>query len=139
MLVASRISHAQQVDTTKSMELKQVTVTATRSEKNPMEVGRSVTVISNEQIKTSGANTVAELLSQQEGIFSVGTGQNPGQLQNIFMRGANSNQTLIMVDGVRMTDPSGTDNAIELSELSLANIERVEITLPFFFSIATQD
>ena len=127
MLVASRLSHAQQVDTSKVVELKPVTVTATRSEKNPMEVGRSVTVISNEQIKNSGANTVAELLSQQEGIFIVGTGQNPGQLQSIFTRGANSNQTNILIDRVKISDPSSTDNVIDLSELSLANIERIEI------------
>jgi len=127
MLVASRISHAQQVDTTKAVELKPVTVTATRSEKNPMEVGRSITVLSSDQIKSSGANTVSELLSQQEGIYIVGTGQNPGQLQSIFTRGANGNQTNILIDGVKISDPSSTDNAIDLSELSLANIERIEI------------
>jgi len=127
MLVASRISHAQQVDTTKAVELKPVTVTATRSEKNPMEVGRSITVLSNEQIKSSGANSVAELLSQQEGMYIVGTGQNPGQLQSIFTRGANSNQTNILIDGVKISDPSSTDNGINLSEISLSNIERIEI------------
>lgn len=127
MLMASRISHAQQADTTKSVKLKPVILTATRSEKNPMETGRSVTVISNEQIKNSGANSIAELLSEVEGIYIVGTGQNPGALQNIFMRGANSNQTLIMVDGIRISDPSTTDNSIDLSELSLANIQQIEI------------
>ncbi len=127
MLVASRISHAQQVDTTTSVVLKPVTVTATRSEKSPMDVGRSVTIISNEQIKISGAITVAELLSQQEGMFIVGTGQNPGLLQSLFMRGANSNQTLIMIDGVRMTEPASSNNAIDLNELSLSNIDRVEV------------
>ncbi len=127
MLVASRISHAQQVDTTKTMKLKPVTITTTRSEKNLMEVGRSVSVISNEQIKNSGANTIAELLSQQEGIFIVGTGQNPGQLQSIFTRGANNNQTTMLIDGVKISNPSSTDNAIDLSELSLSNIEQIEI------------
>jgi len=127
MLAASRLSYAQQVDTTKSVELKPVTISATRREKNPLDVGRSITVISNEQIKNSGTNTVAELLSQQEGIFIVGTGQNPGALQSIFTRGANSNQTNILIDGIKISDPSSTDNAIDLSELSLANIDRIEI------------
>lgn len=127
ILAASRLSHAQHIDTTKAVELNPVTITATRSEKDPMDVGRSITVISNEKIKASGANTVAELLSMQEGIYIVGTGQTPGQIQNIFMRGANSNQTLIMVDGVRLTEPSATDNAIDVNEVSLANIDRVEI------------
>lgn len=117
----------QQQDTTKSIPLKEVVISATRSEKDPLDVGRSITLISSEQIKNSGANTMAELLSQQEGIFIVGTGQNPGQLQSIFTRGANSNQTVILVDGVKICDPSSTDNGINLSELSLANIDRIEI------------
>lgn len=126
-LTAFKTSAQQNNDTTKTQTLKEVVVSATRSEKNPMDVGRSISVISNEQIKNSGANTVAELLSQQEGIFIVGTGQNPGALQSIFTRGANSNQTNILIDGVKISDPSSTDNAIDLSELSLANIDRIEI------------
>jgi vitamin B12 transporter len=127
ILVASQISHAQGADTTKAVELKSVTITATRSEKIPMKVGRSITVLSSSQINNSGANTVAELLSQQEGIYIVGTGQTPGQLQSIFTRGANSNQTNILIDGVKISNPSSTDNVIDLSEISLANIDRIEI------------
>ncbi|HXC06655.1 MAG TPA: TonB-dependent receptor [Bacteroidia bacterium] len=107
--------------------IREVVVSATRSEQSPDSVGRSITVISSEQIRNSGVNTLAELLSREEGIYIVGTAQTPGQLQNVFMRGANSNQTAIMVDGIRMTDPSSADNAIDFSEISLANIERVEI------------
>lgn len=107
--------------------LNEVVVTATRSEKNIEEVSRSITVITSEQIRASGANTLSEVLSSQEGIYIVGTGQTPGSLQSIFMRGANSNQTAIMIDGVRITDPSSTDNSIDLSELSLLDISRIEI------------
>ncbi|MBI3510263.1 MAG: TonB-dependent receptor [Bacteroidetes bacterium] len=127
LLMASRISHAQQADTTRSTERDTVTITATRSEKDPTDVGKSITIISNEQIKNSGANNLAELLSQQEGIYVVGAGQNPGQQQSIFTRGANSNQTNVMIDGMKISDPSGTENAIDLSEISLDNIDRIEI------------
>ncbi len=114
-------------DTTKNNSLKEVIVSATRSEKDPAEVGRSTTVISKEEIKNSGANSLAELLSEQEGIYVVGGQQAPGSLSNIFMRGANSNAVVIMIDGVRITDPTSTDNSIDLSEISLSNIERIEI------------
>jgi len=117
----------QTVDTSKAQEIKEVVIAASRTERDPDNVGRSITVISSEQIKASGANTLAEVLSQQEGIYIVGTGQTPGQLQNLFMRGANSNQTAILIDGIRMTDPSATDNAIDFSEISLTNIDRIEI------------
>ena len=116
-----------QQDTTGIHKIKEVVISASRTEQDPDSVGRSITVISEAQIKNSGANTLAEILSRQEGIYIVGTGQTPGQVQNLFMRGANSNQTAILIDGVRMTDPSSTDNAIEFSEISLADIDRIEI------------
>jgi vitamin B12 transporter len=118
---------AQSIDSAGARKLNEVVVSANRTEQDPDSVGRSVTVITSEQIRNSGAISLAEVLSQQEGIYVVGTGQNPGQSQNLFMRGANSNQTTFMIDGIRITDPSSTDNAIQLEEVSLANIERVEI------------
>ena len=67
-LTAFKTNAQQNNDTTKTQVLKEVVVvSATRSEKNPMDVGRSISVISYEQIKNSGANSVAEILSQQEG------------------------------------------------------------------------
>jgi vitamin B12 transporter len=57
----------------------------------------------------------------------VGSNQTPGTNQSLFMRGANSNQVLVLMDGVRITDPSSPNNAIDLSELSLINVERIEI------------
>jgi len=45
----------------------------------------------------------------------------------VFTRGSNSNQTNILVDGVKISNPSSTDNGINLSEMSLSNIERIEI------------
>ncbi len=107
--------------------IKAVTITATRTEKDVMDVGRSVTVISGDRLKQPGANTVAELLSQQEGIFVVGTGQLPGSTQTLFLRGADDNHTTIMIDGTPITDPSAADGAIDISELSLADVDRIEI------------
>jgi vitamin B12 transporter len=114
-------------DTLKKKELGEIIVSASRSEKNLNDVGRSISVITSEDIRRSGASTVAELLTQQEGIYVVGAGQNPGMTASIFMRGSNSNQTVILIDGVRITDPSAINNSIDVSELSLANISKIEI------------
>ncbi|MCE3278567.1 MAG: btuB 2 [Bacteroidetes bacterium] len=114
-------------DSLKKKELKEVVITATRSEQDPNDVGRSISVITSEEIKRSGATSVAELLTVQEGMYAVGAGQNPGLTSSIFTRGANSNQTVILIDGVRITDPSAINNAIDVSELSLANISKIEI------------
>jgi len=116
---------AQDSDTTK--KLNEVLVTATRTEKNVMDVGRSVTIIPKEDLEKSVYQNVGELLNSTEGIYVVGAQQNAGMNQTIFMRGTNSNHTVLMIDGVRITDPSGVNNAIDLSEISLSNIEQIEI------------
>lgn len=116
---------AQLADTTKN--LNEVIVSATRSEKNVMDVGRSVTIISKENLEKSIYQNVGELLNSTEGIYVVGAQQNAGMNQTIFMRGTNSNHSVVMIDGVRITDPSGVNNAIDLSEISLSNIEQIEI------------
>ena len=116
-------------DSSKSLadSIKTVTITATRTEKDVMDVGRSVTVISPDQIKQAGCNTVAELLSQQEGIFIDGTGQNPGVIQSLFLRGSDDNNTSIMIDGAPLNDPSTDAGELDLSELSLAHVDHIEI------------
>jgi vitamin B12 transporter len=127
LLTTISMCQLQAQDTTRLHKLREVVVSASRSEQDPDSVGRSITVISNQDIKNSGANTLAEVLSRTEGIYIVGTGQNPGSVQSVFMRGANSNQTAIIIDGVRISDPSTPGNAIDLSEISLANIDHIEI------------
>lgn len=107
--------------------LEEFVVSASRTPKKADETGRSVTVITAEQIKASGANSLAELLSLSEGIYITGTQQNFGSNQSLFMRGANSNQSLVLIDGIPVSDPSTPANALDISELSPADIEQVEI------------
>ncbi len=132
-LLCFSVSHAQQDslvlknDSTKLYPLKEIMVTASRSKKNPEDIGRSVTVITDDQIKNSIFQNIGELLGRQEGIYMVGTGQNPGTNQSIFMRGTASNQTAIMIDNVRFTDPATPNSAPDLSELSSLGVEQIEI------------
>ena len=114
-------------DTIQSHDLEEVIISASRYEQNIKDVGRSISVISNDEIQKSVYSNVSDLLSQQEGISIIGNGQTPGSHQLIYMRGAGINHTVILIDGIRITDPSTVDNAADLSELSLANIERIEI------------
>ncbi len=114
-------------DSTKVTTLKEIVVSASRTEEPVIEVPRSVTVISGEQIRTSVYQSVGDLLNSTGGLFIVGANQTPGTNQNIFMRGANSNQVAVLVDGVRITDPSSPNAAIDFSEMSLTNVERIEV------------
>jgi len=107
--------------------LKEVIVSASRYDQKILETPRSVTVINSDVIRNSVYNSVGDLLSKQPGIYIVGSNQTPGTNQSLFMRGSNSNQIVVMIDGVRITDPSSPNNAVDLSELSLTNVERIEI------------
>ena len=119
------VSRAQ--DSTNFTTLKEVVISASRTEKPLIEIPRSVTVLDAEQIRSSVYQSVGELLNSQPGVFVIGVNQTPGTNQNIFMRGSNSNQVAVLIDGVRIADPSTPNTAIDLSEISLTNVERIEI------------
>lgn len=114
-------------DSLKNTVLNEVVVSATRTEKPIIEIPRSVSVISRDQLNKAIYNSVGELLSSEHGIYVVGAGQTSGSAQSLFLRGANSNQVVILIDGVRITDPSTPNSVIDLSELSLTNVEQIEI------------
>ncbi len=108
-------------------QLNEVVITATRSEQRVIDVPRSITVIRRDEIENTPHNSVGELLANHPGMFIVGTNQVPGTNQSLFMRGANSNQMVILIDGMRITDPSTPSSTIDVAELSLAGVERIEI------------
>lgn len=83
-----------------------------------------VTLISREQIERSTARTLGELLSEQTGIQMTRSG-GPGTTEGIFIRGANSNHTLFLVDGVRVG--SATAGTPSIDAITLSQIDRVEI------------
>lgn len=115
------------IDTAKVYTLNEVIISASRIEENPSMVGRNVTVISREDIEESLAFNLADLLTEQESIHMIGNNQTPGSLQQGFLRNSNSRHSVIMVDGVRISDPSTVNNSADLSEISLAGVERIEI------------
>lgn len=127
LFTAFSLSHATAQEPDSSKTLQEVIVTAKRMEEDPASSGRSVTLISSAEIEKMNYRNVGELLTAQEGIYVAGANQTPGSVQTLFMRGTGSNQTVVMIDGIRITDPSSVGNAADLSELSLSNVDRIEI------------
>ncbi|MEO5673254.1 MAG: TonB-dependent receptor, partial [Chitinophagales bacterium] len=119
-------AQSQPADTIRK-EIPEVIITATRTPENPDSLGRSITVITADEINQLQSNDLAQLLSLQQGISITGAGQNPGMTETIFMRGTNSNHTLIMIDGVRMSDPSSVNGAPDLAEIPVSGFDRIEI------------
>ncbi|MBP6299639.1 MAG: TonB-dependent receptor [Arenimonas sp.] len=104
--------------------LDKVQVTATRLDQPIDRSTASITVIDRADIEASQAIDVADLLAQQVGIDVVRTG-GTGSQTSIFMRGGNSNHTLVLIDGIRVN--SATQGLYDFAHLALANVERIEI------------
>jgi len=101
-------------------------VTPTRTETLLSEVGSSVTVITEAEIKESGQTQVHDVLRNVPGLDVVQQGA-PGGLTSVFMRGANSQQTKVLIDGIPANDPSSAGRAFDFSLLTVDNIERIEV------------
>ncbi len=116
-----------QTDTMTGNPLDEVVVTANKYPQKQSTTGKVVTVITKEQIEKSNGRTVGQLLNEQAGLTVNGALNNLGSNQTVYMRGAASGRTLILIDGIPVNDPSTVDNSFDLNLLSLNNIERVEI------------
>jgi len=104
----------------------EVVVTATRTEVPIEEVGNSVTVITAEEIARRQQRTIVEVLQSVPGLAVVQSG-GPGQFTSVFIRGANANHTLVLVDGLRANDPSTPQGTFNFAHLLPEQVERVEI------------
>ncbi len=105
-----------------------VYVSATRSEGPQMPVATQITVIDAEQIRVSGAATIAEVLRTQAGIQIQDTDGSGGRNVTVSMHGFGgnaANNTLVLVDGRKLNNPSLAGPA--LNTVALKDIERVEI------------
>ncbi len=101
-----------------------IVITAARTEQPLESVLADVTVIGRDAIERSGAASLAELLRTSAGVE---TSQNGGVagLTGVFLRGSRTAQTLVLVDGVRLENP--TSGGANLEFIPVASIERIEI------------
>lgn len=101
-----------------------VLVTATRTPVAEPEVLAPAVVITRAQIERAQASDVADLLAQYAGLEVARTG-GPGQPASLFIRGGNSDYTLVLIDGVRVNN--GSDGAAALYHIAPEMIQRIEV------------
>ena len=107
-----------------SVVTENVVVTAARIPQEASQSLQPVIVITADEIAESGQQTLVEVLQSRAGLEIASNG-GFGQTSGIFMRGANSNQTLVLIDGLRVD--SATTGATALENIPLNQIERIEI------------
>ena len=119
-------SHLYAQDSTKTT-LDEVVVTATKFPIKQSQTGKVLTVITSAQLQRSAGKDLSQLLNEQAGLVINGANSNPGKDKSVFLRGASSKYTLILLDGIPVTDPSGVGGAFDLRLLSIDQVERIEI------------
>lgn len=102
----------------------EIIVTANRLPQIETVTMAGTTIITEEEIRRSLAKTLVELLLGQAGVQMAQSGGRGAQT-SLFLRGTESDHTLILVDGTQITTSTGSAGRLE--NISLAQIERIEI------------
>jgi vitamin B12 transporter len=104
----------------------EIVVVANRAPEPLSKVGNSVTVLNDDAIRQSQEVVVADLLAQTPGVTFARTG-GVGQPTSVFIRGAENDQTVVVIDGVQLNDPSTTGGGFDFANLLTSDISRIEI------------
>ena len=121
-------------DTT--LKTSDVFVTATRTLIPKKNVIADITLISEEEIKLAGYSSLPELLQRQPGI-EISNNGGQGKVSTLFLRGASSTHSVILLDGIRIDSATAGLTAIE--NIPLSQIEKIEIVRGPASSLYGQD
>jgi vitamin B12 transporter len=103
-----------------------VVITATRTEQPLPQVGQTVSVIDAPTITRRQVDTVVDLLRNVPGITITRNG-GIGTTTSVYIRGAESDQTVALIDGVKLNDPSSPGGGFNFGNLLVGNIARIEV------------
>jgi iron complex outermembrane receptor protein len=125
-------------------EIEQILITGSRIKRFDLELASAVQVISADEIKKKGFNTIYETL-QSTSIASGSnqSGRSARNIETINLRGFGPNRTLFLLNGKRVANYprvyNGNDNAFNLASIPIAAVERIEIVTGASSSIYGSD
>ena len=105
-------------------QLGTVTATATRTPLIADQEVAPVIMIGPEQLQLAQGQDLAAVLRDYAGLDTAANG-GPGQPASLFLRGTNSNHTLVMINGVKINPDNGFGSALQ--NIRLEDVERIEI------------
>ncbi|WP_343565161.1 TonB-dependent receptor plug domain-containing protein [Kiloniella sp. b19] len=124
-IVSAALAQEGQTQSEEIEELEEIVVSASRIELKASEVGSAVTVITAEEIERRGDRYVSDILRDVPGLAVNRTGSF-GAFTQIRIRGAEANQTLVVIDGVEVNNPAA-GSEFDFGSLLVDNIERIEV------------
>lgn len=121
-LTFTAVAHAAAPDTDEDT----VVVTAARAPRTIAETGNAITVIDDQEIARRQSVNVADLLRGVPGVTYTRSGSS-GAFTSVTIRGAESDQTVALIDGVKLNDPSSPGGGFDFGNLLVGNIDRIEV------------
>ncbi|AFN56229.1 vitamin B12 transporter [Zymomonas mobilis] len=101
-------------------------VTASRTPEKADQVSSQVTILDKAAIDHSQGMAISDILVRTPGV-TVARNGGYGTATSVFIRGAESGQTMMVIDGVRMTDASSTNNGYDFGTLMTGDTSRIEV------------
>jgi vitamin B12 transporter len=90
------------------------------------EIGQAVTTYDRDEIERRQTVSLADLLATTPGV-NVSRNGSVGGFTGVRLRGAEAEQTLVVIDGVRVNDPSSPSGGFDFANLLAASVERIEV------------
>ncbi|MFM7430901.1 MAG: TonB-dependent receptor, partial [Flammeovirgaceae bacterium] len=107
--------------------LNEVVITGTKFELPVEKSGKFILRLSEQQLREQSGRNVGDLLNNLAGVQVDGNFGTPGSNLNYYVRGARNRQTLILLDGVPMNDPSGIDAFYDLRYVATDQLKNMEV------------
>lgn len=104
-----------------------VVITDSKIPRPQRATSRSVTIIDQSTIQQYQGKDIAQLLEDQVGLIINGANSNPASIKNVYTRGAAPGFTLFLIDGVPVTDASAIGSTIDLRNVDISLINRIEV------------
>ena len=124
LLLSALLGNAQETEL-KTDSLKEVVVTPSRIDLPFKENSRTIQIVTAEDIKKLGVTNVADALQQVAGIDVRRQGVN-GMQADLYIRGGGFDQTLLLIDGIKVDDPQTGHHTMNLA-LPIEVIKRIEV------------
>ncbi len=103
-----------------------IVVTANRTPQPLSRIGQSISIIDQARIDQRQVNNIADILREVPGV-SIARNGGLGGVTSVFIRGAESDQTVALIDGVKINDPAAPGGGFNFGNLLIGNIERIEV------------
>ncbi len=103
-----------------------IVVTASGFEQPRSETGQAIDIVDRERLDQLQSATIGDALQSVPGV-TVATRGGLGGQTSAFLRGGNSSQTLVLIDGVRINDLTSPNGAFDFGTLMTGNIGQVEV------------